>query len=80
MWFGLKLQVKGGLNNLIFSIDFQMFYFFQMALNTCEMRPSGIKIACFSKKLQKLAQRLGPSPPDQYNLRRLGAPPPGPLL
>ena len=35
-----------------------------MALNTCEMRSNGIKIAFFSKKLQKTAQRLGASPPD----------------
>ena len=38
-FFGLKLQVRGGLNNLIFSIGFQMLkiLFFQVALNTCEM-------------------------------------------
>ena len=37
-----------------------------MALNTSEMRSNGIKIAFFSKKLQKIAQRLGgfaPRPP-----------------
>ena len=33
-----------------------------MALNTCEMWFNGIKIAFFSKKLQKIAQRLGASP------------------
>ena len=37
--FGLKLEVKGGLKNLIFSIGFHMLkiWFFQMALNACEM-------------------------------------------
>ena len=37
--FGLKLQVKGGLSKLSFSIGFPMLKikFFQMALNTCEM-------------------------------------------
>ena len=30
----------------------------------------------FFKKLQKIAQRLGASPPDPYSLRRLGAQPP----
>ena len=34
-------------------------YFFQMVLNTCEMWSNGIKIAFFSKKFQKIAQRLG---------------------
>ena len=34
-----------------------------MALNTCEMRSNGIKIAFFSKKLRKIAQRPGASPP-----------------
>ena len=33
-----------------------------MALNTCEMRSNSIKIAFFSKKLQKLIQRLGALP------------------
>ena len=39
MCFGFKLQAKGGLNNLDFSIRFQMLkiYYFEMALNTCEM-------------------------------------------
>ena len=64
--FGLKLLAKGGLNNLIFSICFQMLkiYYFEMALNTCEMRFNDIKIAFFSKKIQKTAQRLGASSPD----------------
>ena len=35
-----------------------------MALNTCEMWSNGIKIAFFSKKLLKIAQRLGALPPD----------------
>ena len=39
-------------------------YFFQMVLNTCEMWSKGIKIAFFSKKFQKIAQRLGASSPD----------------
>ena len=39
-------------------------YFFQMVLNTCEMWSNGIKIASFSKKFQKIAQRLGASSPD----------------
>ena len=66
MCFGLKLQAKGGMNNLDFSIRFQMLkiYYFEMALNTCEMRSNGIKIAIFSKKFQKTAQRLGASSPD----------------
>ena len=34
-----------------------------MALNMCEMWFNGIKIAFFSKKLQKIAQQLGASPP-----------------
>ena len=33
--------------------------YFQMALDTGEMRSNGIKIAFFSKKLQKIVQRLG---------------------
>ena len=45
-----------------------------MALNMCEMWFNGIKIAFFSKKLQKIAQQLGASPPDPQSLRRLGAP------
>ena len=66
MCFGLKLQAKGGLNNLDFSICFQMLkiYDFEIAFNTCEMWSNGIKIAIFSKKLQKTAQRLGASSPD----------------
>ena len=47
-----------------------------MALNMCEMWFNGIKIAFFSKKLQKIAQQLGASPPDPQSLRLLGAPPP----
>ena len=39
-------------------------YFFQIVLNTCEMWSKGIKIAFFSKKFQKIAQRLGASSPD----------------
>ena len=37
--FGLKLQAKRGLNNLIFSVGFQMLkiQYFQMALSTYEM-------------------------------------------
>ena len=34
----------------------------------------------FSKKLQKIAQRLGALPPDPQSLRRLGAPPRNPRL
>ena len=49
-----------------------------MALNMCEMRFNGIKIAFSSKKLQKVAQQLGASPPDPRSLRPLGAPPPDP--
>ena len=39
MCFGLKLQAKRGLKNLDFSIRFQLLkiYYFEMALNTCEM-------------------------------------------
>ena len=66
MCFGLKLLAKGRLSNLDFSIGFQMLkiYYFEMALNTCEIRSNGIKIATFSKKFQKTAQRLGASSPD----------------
>ena len=66
MCFGLKLQAKGGLNNLDFSICFQMLkiYDFEISFNICEMWSNGIKIAIFSKKLQKTAQRLGASSPD----------------
>ena len=46
-----------------------------MALNTCEMCSNGIKIAFFSKKLRKIAQRLGALPPDPHSFRRLRAPP-----
>ena len=51
-----------------------------MAVNMCEMKFKGIKIAFFSKKLQKLAQQLGALPPDPQNLRPLGTPPPDPRL
>ena len=34
-----------------------------MALNTCELWFNGIKIAIFSKKLQKIAQQRPPKPP-----------------
>ena len=37
MCFELKSQVKRELNNLIFSIGFQMLKFIQMAVNTCDM-------------------------------------------
>ena len=49
-----------------------------MALNMCEMWFNGIKIASFTKKLQKIAQQLGASTPDAQNLRPLGAPSPAP--
>ena len=49
-----------------------------MALNMSEMWFNGIKIAFFSKKLQKIAQQLGSSPPDPQSLRPLGTPPPDP--
>ena len=42
-----------------------------MALNTCEMRFNGIKITFFTKKLQKIAQQLGASPPDPLSVIRL---------
>ena len=51
-----------------------------MALNTFELWFNGIKIAFFSKTLQKIAQRLGALPPDPQSLRRLEAPPPDPRL
>ena len=50
-----------------------------MAMNTCKMWSNGIKIAFFSKKLQKIAQRLVASPPDPQSLRRLGARPQTPV-
>ena len=43
-----------------------------MARNTSEMLSNGINIAFFSKKLQKIAQRLGAGPPAPQSLRRLG--------
>ena len=49
-----------------------------MALNKCEMWFNGIKIAFFSKKLQKIALQVGASPPDPQSLRPLGAQPPDP--
>ena len=42
-----------------------------MALNICEMWSNCIKIAFFSKKLQKIAQRQEAGPPDPQSLRRL---------
>ena len=45
----------------------------------CEMLLNGIKIAFFSKKLQKIAQQRGALPPNPQSLRLLGAPPPDPL-
>ena len=50
------MQVKEGLNNLIFSIGFQMLktWFFQMFLNTCEMCSNGIKIAFYFKNYKKI--------------------------
>ena len=47
-----------------------------MALNMCEIWFKGIKKALFPKKLWKIAQQLGASPPDPQSLRPLGAPPP----
>ena len=44
-----------------------------MALNMCEMWFNGNKIAFFPKKLQKIAQQLGASPPDPQSLQPLGA-------
>ena len=35
-----------------------------MALNMCEVSFNGIKIAFFSKQLQKIAQQLKALPPD----------------
>ena len=46
-----------------------------MARNTYEMWSCAVKIAFFSKKLQKLVQRLGASPPDLLGLGQLGDPP-----
>ena len=45
------MQAKEGLNNLIFPIGFQMLkiYYFQMALNTSEMRSNGVKTVFFQK-------------------------------
>ena len=51
-----------------------------MALNMYEMWFNGIKNAFFSKKLQKIAQQLGASPPDPQSLRPLEAPSPDPRL
>ena len=42
-----------------------------MALNMRETWPNGIKIAFFSKKLQKIAQQLGALPPDPPSVIRL---------
>ena len=43
-----------------------------MFLKTCKMWSKGIKLF-FSKKLRKIAQRLGASLPDHHSFRRLGA-------
>ena len=60
------MQVKEALNNLIFTIGFQMSKIecFQMALNTAKCDSMALKIAFFFKKLQKIVKRLGASPPD----------------
>ena len=50
-----------------------------MAVNTCEMRSNGIKIAFFFQKPTKIAQLLGASPPDPHSRRRLGDPPADPV-
>ena len=50
-----------------------------MALNTCEMWSNGIKVAFFSKKLEKIVQQLGASPPDPQSLRRRGPRPQTPV-
>ena len=56
-----------------------------MAVNTCEVWSSGIKIAFFSKNLQNRGLKwLGgikmALPPDPHSHRRLGDPPPDPRL
>ena len=45
----------------------------------CEMWSNDIKIVFFSKKLQKIALRLGLCPPDSHSIRRLGSRPPDPV-
>ena len=69
------MQVKGGMNNLLFFnwLSNVKFWFFQMALKTYELRSSGIKIAFFSKKLQKLSPPIDPSgsTPTPPSVRRL---------
>ena len=58
-------------------------WFFQMALKTCEMcdrNGISIKIATFSKALQKITQRLEISPQDLHSLLRLGTLPANPGL
>ena len=64
MCFGLNLQAKGGLNNLIFSIGFQILkiHYFQMALKTSEMWYNGIKVAFFSKNYEKSLSGWGLRP------------------
>ena len=49
------MQAKEGLNNLIFSIGFQMLkiWFIQMPLKTCEMRSNSVKIPFFVQKITK---------------------------
>ena len=79
MCFGFKLQVKGGLNNLIFLIGFQMCEASSFKWLWTHVKLKGIKIA-FTKKLQNISQQLGASPPDSQSLQRLGAPPPYPCL
>ena len=51
-----------------------------MVLDTRETGSNDVKTAFFFKKLQKIVQRLGASPPDPHSLRRLGNPPPDPGL
>ena len=69
--FEPKLQEKGGSNNLIFSIGFQMLkiYFFQISLNTCEMWSSGVKTAFFPKNYKKMPSRWGFRPQNLSMIR-----------
>ena len=59
---------KQRIEQLIFQLAFKMWkiLFFQTTLKTRKMWSIGIKIAIFFKKLQKIFQQLGASPPNPH--------------
>ena len=67
MCVGLDLLVNGRLNNLIFSVGFQIFKFsdFKWIYKRAKCDPNDLRIAIFPKTLQKIAQRRGALPPNR---------------